>query len=85
VFLEGEGGSQVPNMFSKEFPIAPHFYPICFGKCCPHSWAKRWGTPHFKIKPFILGTLHSLFLLSDGPIKLAHCKKKKFEFETHFV
>jgi hypothetical protein len=20
---------------SKEFPIAPHFYPICFGKCCP--------------------------------------------------
>jgi hypothetical protein len=21
-----------PNMFS----IAPHFYPICFGKCCPH-------------------------------------------------
>jgi len=22
---------QVPNMFT----IAPHFYPICFGKCCP--------------------------------------------------
>ncbi len=19
----------------KEFPIAPHFYPICFSKCCP--------------------------------------------------
>jgi hypothetical protein len=22
-------------MFPKEFPITPHFYPICFGKCCP--------------------------------------------------
>jgi len=32
----GRGGlkaksSHVPDMF----PIAPHFYPICFGKCCP--------------------------------------------------
>jgi hypothetical protein len=27
--------SQVPDMFLKEFPIAPHFYPICFGNCCP--------------------------------------------------
>jgi hypothetical protein len=26
---------QVPDMFPKEFPITPHFYPICFGKCCP--------------------------------------------------
>jgi hypothetical protein len=79
VFLEGgikAKSSQVPDMFSKEFPIAPHFYPISFGKCCPHSRAKGWGTLHFKIEPFILGNLHSLFLLSDGPIKLAHCKKR---------
>jgi hypothetical protein len=27
--------SQVPDMFPKEFSIAPHFHPICFGKCCP--------------------------------------------------
>ncbi len=27
--------SQVPDMFPKEFPIAPHFYPKCFDKCCP--------------------------------------------------
>jgi hypothetical protein len=27
--------SQVLDVFPKEFPIAPHFYPICFGKCCP--------------------------------------------------
>ncbi len=25
----------VPNMFPNLFFIAPHFYPICFGKCCP--------------------------------------------------
>ncbi len=27
--------SHVPDMFLKEFPIAPGFYPKCFGKCCP--------------------------------------------------
>ncbi len=26
---------QVSDMFPKEFPIAPLFYLICFGKCCP--------------------------------------------------
>jgi hypothetical protein len=26
---------QDANMFPKEFPIAPPFYPMCFGKCCP--------------------------------------------------
>jgi len=26
---------QVPNVFPNMFSIAPHFYPICFGKCCP--------------------------------------------------
>jgi len=37
---EGEGeeikakSSQVLDMYPKEFPIAPHFYPISFGKCC---------------------------------------------------
>jgi hypothetical protein len=28
---------QVPNVFPKTFPIAPDFYCICFGKCCPPS------------------------------------------------
>jgi hypothetical protein len=35
---------QVPNLFLNMFSIAPHFYPICFGKCCPtfayNTWAK---------------------------------------------
>jgi hypothetical protein len=29
------GSQNVPNVFSNTFSIAPHFYPICFGKCCP--------------------------------------------------
>jgi hypothetical protein len=41
IFLGLAGGvvkpksSQVSDLFPKEFPIAPYFYPICFGKCCP--------------------------------------------------
>ncbi len=27
--------SQVSDLFPKELPIAPYFYPICFSKCCP--------------------------------------------------
>jgi len=27
--------AQVSNVFPNIFSIAPHFYPICFGKCCP--------------------------------------------------
>jgi hypothetical protein len=31
--IQGEGSNQKQ---SKEFPTSPHhFYPICFGKCCP--------------------------------------------------
>jgi hypothetical protein len=26
---------KVPNVVPKLFATAPHFYPICFGKCCP--------------------------------------------------
>jgi hypothetical protein len=29
------GSCNVPNMFPNMFSIAPHFYPICLGKCCP--------------------------------------------------
>ncbi len=49
--------SQVPNMFPKEFSIASHFYPICFGKCCPsftYKAGQRGGTLHFKVKPFLV-------------------------------
>jgi hypothetical protein len=40
-------------------------------------WAKGEELLHFKIEPSIFGSLHSSFFLSDGPIKLAPCNKKK--------
>jgi len=34
--------SQVPDVFPKEFGIAPHFSPICFGKSCsPFTYIVR--------------------------------------------
>jgi hypothetical protein len=76
--------SQVPDMFLKEFPIALHLYPICFGKCCTpftHIGGPRGRKSILQnIYPSILGSLHSFFFfLSDGPIKLAHCNKKEKE------
>jgi hypothetical protein len=54
---------QVPNLFPNMFSIALHFYPICFGKCCPPFspiWVgQREGTLYFRIEPPILGNLHS--------------------------
>jgi len=76
--------SQVLHMFPKKIPIAHHFYPICFGKTVLFSskWmGQKEGTLYFKIKPFILGSLHSFMFLSDGLIKLAHYKKKHLNRE----
>jgi hypothetical protein len=40
---------------SKEFQIAPHFYPICFDKCWTIKMGQWKGTLGFKIGPSILG------------------------------
>jgi hypothetical protein len=80
---------QVPDMFLKVFPIAPHFYPICFGKCCcPFTCV---GGSKGRNSIFENGTLYFLHRFvfffkfgSDGQIKLAHCKKK-FEIERHLI
>jgi hypothetical protein len=52
IFLFWVGGeveaksSQVPDMFPKEFSIAPYFYPICFGKCYPPcTYISVWPVP----------------------------------------
>jgi hypothetical protein len=77
--------SQVTDMFPKEFQIAPHFYPICFGKCCPPSTniggQKAWNG-YFKREPSILGSLHSFIFFSDRPIKLAYAKEKNWTWEA---
>jgi len=68
------------HMFPKKFQITPHFYPICFGKCCPphlYKWAK--GGELYTSKWNLLFWRASIvsFILSDGPVKLAHCKRIK--------
>jgi hypothetical protein len=43
-------------MFSKEFPIAPHFYPIyALANVVLIVGPKGGGTLHLKIEPFTLG------------------------------
>jgi hypothetical protein len=70
---------QVPNVFCNMFSITPHFYPICFGKCCPHFTCigGSKGTNHAN-KNRTINWIFSIisFFLSYGPIKLARCKKK---------
>jgi len=71
---------QAPNVFPNMFSIAPHFYPICFGNVVllsPIYLGQRGGTLYFKIETSILVAFRVHFHLSDGPIKLAGCKKKK--------
>jgi hypothetical protein len=69
----------------QEFPIAHHFYPICFGKCySPFTYihGPKGGTPYFKIEPSILERLCRIFFFSDRPIKLTNCQKNKFELRS---
>jgi hypothetical protein len=87
VFVLGLGGSkqkssQVLDMFPKEFPIAPHFHLVCFGKCCrPFTFIggpKGGRNSILQNKTFYFGGASIVsFFLSDGPIKLAHWKRNK--------
>jgi hypothetical protein len=63
------------------FPIAPHFYPICFAQSSPHfTYISRPKGMHpiFRYK-FLLWRVFkvSVIFLGDGPIKMIHCPKKK--------
>ncbi len=54
--------NQVPDMFPNMFSIAPHFYPIRFGKCCPpftYIFGPERRNSILKIKPSVLGSFHS--------------------------
>jgi hypothetical protein len=48
---------------------------------------QRKGTLPFKIGPSILDASIVSSFMSDGPIKVAHCKKKEKEeaLEKHFI
>jgi hypothetical protein len=73
-------GSQVPDMFLKEFPIAPYIYSMCFGIMLSSVHVYRCSKGRNSMLPnkkllFWVALIVSLFL-SDGPIKLAHYRKE---------
>jgi hypothetical protein len=68
---------------SKSFKIAPHFSPICFGKCC--SPFTKVIMPINLNRTFRFQGVYVVSLyLSDRPIKLAH-SKKIFELWRHLM
>jgi hypothetical protein len=72
--------SQVPDMFPKEFSVAPHFYWICFGKCCPlftYIAGPKGKNSKLLSRTSVWGESIVFFFLSDGPIKLALLPKIK--------
>jgi len=76
---------QVLNMFPKKFPISPHTYPICFGKCCsPLIYIGGPKGTNFITQNITLcfGNLHNFIFLNDRLIKLAHCKKTSGTWEA---
>jgi hypothetical protein len=71
----------------KEFPIAPHFYPICFGKCCtPFTYivGSKGRNVYFKIEPSILESVHS-FIFSEWWANQIDSLQKKIELERHLI
>jgi hypothetical protein len=70
-----------PTCFTRVFPIAPRFNPLCFAQSPPlltYISGPKGMAPHLSIESSILGSLHGFnFFFHDGPIKLAHSKKKK--------
>jgi len=73
------------------FSIAPHFYPICFGKFCPPftyiGGSKGRPNSILQNRTFYFGEpKYFFFFLSRGLNKLAHCKKKKkMNLEAHHL
>ncbi len=77
--------------FPKEFSIAPHFYPICFGKCCPpftyiHGQPKGRNSM-LQNRTLYLGSLHSFSffgVMSQSNWLIAN-QKKNWTWEAHHL
>ncbi len=70
---------QVPNVFPNMFFIAPNFFPICFGKCCPpftYIGAPKGINSILQNRTFYFGEPQYFHFFSDGRINSARCKKK---------
>jgi hypothetical protein len=76
--------SRIPDIFPKEFLVAPHFIPYvlanvvllftCIAKPKGRNPILQNRTLYFEGLPFFS------FFWIDGPIKLTHCRKKKLNF-----
>ncbi len=67
-----------PNLLPNIFSIAPHFYLVWFGKCCPpftYIGGPKGRNSILQNRTLFWGDSIISFFLSDGPIKLAHCNK----------
>ncbi len=75
------GGRRRGGCKSKEFLIAPHFYPILFTNVGPR------GEELYISQNNILfsGAYIVSNILSDGRIKLAHCKKQNWTWEAPHI
>ncbi len=62
----------------KEFPIPPHFYPILFANVGPRGEELCISKTNIQFSG--ASTVSNFF--SDGPIKLVHCKKQNWTWET---
>jgi hypothetical protein len=79
---------QVPNVFPNMFSIAPHFYPICFGKCCPpftYVCGLNTGTFIVQIEPSNLGSLHSFICFEWWANEIGSLQKTKIELGKHLI
>jgi hypothetical protein len=80
---------KILNVFLNTFSVAPHFYPIFFGRCCPHFTCidgPKGRNYMLQNRTSYTSETYSFIFLGDGPIKLANCKKKKKTWEaSHLV
>jgi hypothetical protein len=87
-FWVGRGEKQRVPMFPKKFPIVPHFYPICFGRCCPpfiSTEGERGRLLYFTTEPSTLGSLQWVFFWGMDQSNRLITVKKNWTLEAPHV
>ncbi len=72
----------------RHFSIAPHFYPICFGKCCPpftYVGGLNIGTSIVQIQPSILGSLHCFICFEWWANEIGSLQETKIELGRYLI
>ncbi len=79
---------QVPNVLPNMFFIAPHFYPICVGKCCPpftYIAVPKGRNIICQNRTFYLESLHSFIFWVMGESYQLIARKIKIELGRHII